>query len=69
MLTPRSHNTHIRNARLQHSAAMGETIADGILAIWSGLKRIAAYLHVQGQKLTKLPDSYSTSLRRPHSQH
>lgn len=56
---------YIRRARLERSRAVGEAIAEGILAIWSGLKRAGHYLSAQAAMLTKTPDSYSTSLRQP----
>ncbi len=34
----------IRAARLEHSAALGELIADGIVATWNGSKRAAHWL-------------------------
>lgn len=56
---------HMRRARLERSAALGEAIADAILAGWAALKRAGQYLVVQAEQMTKTPDSYSTSLRRP----
>ena len=56
---------HMRRARLERSAALGEAIADAIVAAWAALKRAGQYLQVQAEQMTKTPDSYSTSLRRP----
>lgn len=58
-------NLYIKRARLEHSRAVGEAIADGILAVWFGLQRAGHYLNVQLAALIKTPDSYSTSLRQP----
>ena len=56
---------HVRRARLERSLALGEVIADSILAVWVVLKRAGRYLKVQAEQLARTPDSYSTSLRRP----
>lgn len=56
---------HIRRARLEHSAALGETIASAIFAIWVALKRTGHFLRMQAEIVMKSPNSYSTSLRRP----
>ena len=58
-------NEHIRRARLEQSVAVGEAIANGCLAIWAALKHAGRYVNQQAYTLTKTPDSYSTSLRRP----
>ncbi|MEQ1515716.1 MAG: hypothetical protein ABL931_04410 [Usitatibacteraceae bacterium] len=56
---------HMRQARLERSAALGEAIANGIMGILATLQRGGRYLNVLAYQLTKTPDSYSTSLRRP----
>ena len=56
---------HMRRARLERSAALGEAIASSIFTIWVALKRSGQYLKAQADMLTRTPDSYSTSLRRP----
>lgn len=55
---------HIRRARLEHSAALGEGIADSVLAVWVALKRAGHFLKTQFETAMKTPHSYSTSLRR-----
>ncbi len=56
---------HVRRARLERSLALGNAIAESIFTVWVALKRAGQYLKVQAEQLTKTPDSYSTSLRRP----
>ena len=58
-------DVHIQRARLARSAALGTAIADGVLAAWVAHKRVGRYLSTRAEQLTRSPDSYSTSLRRP----
>ena len=55
---------HIRRARVQQSVYLGELIADGILAVWSDAKRLAATASEKVSELVQTPDSYSTSMPR-----
>lgn len=55
---------HIRRARLQRSAVLGELIADTILAVWFGAKRLAAKVSAKLKVLVETPDEYSTAF--PH---
>jgi hypothetical protein len=43
---------------------MGELIANGIFALWSGAKRLALYVSAKVKKLVETPDEYSTALPR-----
>ena len=68
MTTPRidysAIETHIRRARLQRSAAIGELIADGVVSTWTGLKHAAAWIARQAHLATQTPHDYTTSLPR-----
>ena len=55
---------HIWRERLERQALLGELIADGVLAIWSGIKFGGNYVSKQISRNTKLPAFYTTSLRR-----
>jgi hypothetical protein len=54
----------IQRARLARHAAIGELIADAVLAIWSVLKRAGQFVATKAAMLATTPDSYSTSVRQ-----
>lgn len=56
---------HIQRANIRHAAETGEHIADGILYLWNGLMRILRVVGETAERMTRTPDSYSTSLRQP----
>ncbi len=64
MIDYRPIEIHIQRAGLQRSAWLAEHIADGILATWLGVKRIAAYAGAKINMLVQTPDNYSTALPR-----
>jgi hypothetical protein len=55
---------HIRYYGIEHSVAIGESIGEGIAAIWNAAKPVARYLRAQVKTLTTMPEYYSTSLTR-----
>jgi len=64
MIDYRPIENHIRNARLQRSAIIGELLADGILAAWNGINRAATLIAAKARALAKPPKEYSTALPR-----
>lgn len=56
---------YIQRARLERSRVMGELIANGIFALWSGTTRLADYVSAKVKALVETPDEYSTALP-PH---
>ena len=62
MIDYRPIEIHIRRARLERSAYLGEVIADGILATWSGMKQLATVVSAKVYELVRTPDTYSTSM-------
>lgn len=65
MIDYRAIEVHMKRARLERTAYRGEAIANAILATWRALEVAGQYLKRQAEILTRTPDSYSTSLRRP----
>ena len=65
MIDYRAIEVHMKRARLERTAYRGEAIANAILACWKALKTAGQYLKSQTEQLTRTPDAYSTSLRRP----
>ncbi len=55
---------HVHAARLEYSIALGEAIADGIIASWNAIKYAARYVRVTAKQVFKAPASYSTQLRQ-----
>ena len=55
---------HIRRARLERSVVIGDIIASGIFALWSGAKRLAINAAANLKVLVETPDEYSTALPR-----
>jgi len=55
---------HIQKARLERSRVIGELIANGIFALWSGSKRFANSASAKIRMLVETPDEYSTALPR-----
>jgi hypothetical protein len=55
---------HIQRARLEHSRVVGELIANGIFAVWTGMKRLAHGASAKISALAESPDEYSTALPR-----
>lgn len=64
MIDYRPIEVHIRRARLQRSAVLGELIADAILAVWFGAKRFSIGASAMIKKLVESPDEYSTAMPR-----
>lgn len=64
MIDYRPIENHIRNARVQRSAEIGELLADGILAVWNGLNRAATAVAAKARSLAKPPKEYTTALPR-----
>ncbi len=60
----RAIENQIRNARLEHSRDLGESIANAIFAAWIGLKHVATVDAATIDSLVKAPDSYSTAMPR-----
>ena len=60
----RAIDKHIRQARLEHSAFMGELIASAIFSVWCGAKRLAIRIGATLKELVETPDQYSTGLPR-----
>ncbi len=60
----RAIENQIRNARLEHSRDLGEAIANGIYAVWIGIKKAASVAAATIDSLVKAPDSYSTAMPR-----
>lgn len=56
---------HIQRANIRHAAETGEQIADGIVFIWNGLMHALRVIGETAERMTRTPDSYSTSLRQP----
>ncbi len=64
MIDYRPIENHIRQARLQRSAEIGELIADGIVAAWNVIDRAASQIAAKARNLAKPPKEYSTALPR-----
>ncbi|MBL8525007.1 MAG: hypothetical protein JNN20_15060 [Betaproteobacteria bacterium] len=64
MIDYRPIENHIRHARLQRSAEIGELIADGIVAAWNVIDRAASQIAAKARNLAKPPEEYSTALPR-----
>ena len=56
---------HIRRARLERSRVLGELVGNGIFAVWTGAKHVAANASAKLRNLVETPDDYSTALP-PH---
>lgn len=67
MIDYRAIEVHIKRAHLQRSAALGNMIANGIVALWSAVKRVARYGREQATLASELPHAYSISSHRPKS--
>lgn len=55
---------HIRRARTEQSAVLGEFIADGVIATWTAVKRAAGWIARQAHAISEPPREYTTSLPR-----
>lgn len=58
---------HIRRARQQRSAVLGELIGEGIFASWNGIKRAGAWCARSARALTEAPHApheYSAGRQR-----
>ena len=66
---------HIRRARLEQSAAIGDAISDGIVALWNGIARACTWLshHTRAQAkahagsvraINETPCDYTPSIPR-----
>ncbi len=64
MIDYRPIENHIRNARLQRSAEIGELIANGIVAAWNGLNQAMTAAAAKARSLAKPPKEYTTALPR-----
>jgi len=64
MIDYRLIEVHIQRARLERSRVVGELIANGIFALWSGAKRLAIHTSAKLKALVETPDEYSTALPR-----
>jgi hypothetical protein len=60
----RAIENQIRNARLEQSRDLGESIASVIFAAWTGTKHAAKVAIATIDSFVKAPDSYSTAMPR-----
>ena len=60
----RAIENQIRNARLEQSRDLGESIANAIFAAWTGTKHAVTVAIGTIDSLVKAPDSYSTAMPR-----
>lgn len=64
MIDYRPIENHIRHARLQRSAEIGELIANAIVTTWNALDRASSQVAAKARSLAKPPKEYSTALPR-----